>query len=190
MAVAVVITWGWMALEIGLRVRDRLRGTGSTAGDGRTRLTITLLMAASMIVAIVVAIVLPAGSPLRFPGPSLPWVVLGVLLMVSGLILRVWSIAVLGKSFRTTVEVDADQTVVNSGPYRWVRHPSYSGMLLLTIGYGIASDNWISLLVTIVLPAAALLRRIGLEEEVLVETLGRPYEEYRTGTKRLVPGVW
>ncbi|MFI1912989.1 methyltransferase family protein [Nocardia sp. NPDC020380] len=190
MAVAVVITWVWMALEIGLRVRDRLRGNGSTAGDGRTRLTITLLIAASMIVAIVVAVVLPADSALRFPGSSLVWAVLGILLMVGGLVLRVWSIAVLGKSFRTTVEVDADQTVVNSGPYRWVRHPSYSGMLLLTIGYGIASDNWISLLVTIVLPAAALLRRIGLEEEVLVETLGQPYEEYRIGTKRLVPGVW
>ncbi|GAM48469.1 isoprenylcysteine carboxyl methyltransferase [Nocardia seriolae] len=188
--IAVYTTWLWMAFEIALRVRDRLRGTGSTAGDGHTRLAIFLLLAAAMTVASCAGILLPADSPLRFPGPALPWQVVGVTLMWLGLFLRGWAIAVLGKHFRTTVEVDADQPVITTGPYRWIRHPSYTGILLLTLGFGLAADNYLSLVLTTVIPAYALLRRITLEERTLVSTLGAPYETYRHTTKRLVPGLW
>ncbi|RMI30517.1 methyltransferase family protein [Nocardia stercoris] len=190
MNLAVVTTWVWLALEIGLRVRDRLRGTGSTAADGGTRLTIGLLMAVAMTTANLAAIFLPAESPLRFPGTSLPWLVVGTTLMWLGLVVRVWAITVLGKHFRTTVEVDAGQPVIDHGPYHWIRHPSYTGLLGLTFGFGLASDNYVSLLLTTVIPTYALLRRIALEERTLVDTLGSPYETYRDSTKRLIPGVW
>ena len=55
-----------------------------------------------------------------------------------GLALRVWAIATLGGAFRTTVEVEPGQTVVSSGPYVWVRHPSYAGLLLIVAGFGAA----------------------------------------------------
>jgi len=71
-----------------------------------------------------------------------------------------------------------------------VRHPSYTGVLLLAAGYGLAAGNWLSLLCTVVLPPAAVLLRIDVEEQVLTRVLGRPYERYRAATKRLVPGVW
>ncbi|WP_196054620.1 methyltransferase family protein [Nocardia aurantiaca] len=190
MTIAVFTTWVWLAFEIGLRVRDRVRGTGSTAGDGGTRLIIMLLVAAAMTVASFTGILLPADSPLRFPGPAVPWQVVGVALMWLGLAVRVWAITVLGKHFRTTVEVDADQPVISHGPYHWVRHPSYSGVLLITVGFGLASTNVLSLLLTTLIPVYAFLRRIRLEEKTLVETLGASYETYRLTTKRLVPGVW
>ncbi|MGV9668475.1 methyltransferase family protein [Nocardia niigatensis] len=190
MTIAVFTTWAWLAFEIGLRVRDRVRGTGSTAGDGGTRLAIMLLVAGAMTVAAFTGIFLPADSPLRFPGPVVPWQVLGIALMWLGLMVRVWAITVLGKHFRTTVEVDADQPVISHGPYHWVRHPSYTGILFVTIGFGLASANYPALLLTTVIPAYALLRRIRLEERTLVETLGAPYETYLRTTKRLVPGVW
>ncbi|MEV6768234.1 isoprenylcysteine carboxylmethyltransferase family protein [Nocardia sp. NPDC051030] len=190
MGIAIVTTWVWLALEIGLRVRDRVRGIGSTARDGGTRATIMVLIAAANAVVAVIAFALPTDSPLWLPGPYGFWVVLGVAVMWFGLAVRVWAIAVLGKAFRTTVEVDADQAVVDSGPYRWIRHPSYIGVLLLTVGFGLAAANWISLPIAIVVPAIALYRRIDVEEKALIETLGRPYEDYRAGTKRLVPGVW
>jgi protein-S-isoprenylcysteine O-methyltransferase Ste14 len=97
---------------------------------------------------------------------------------------------VLGRAFRTTVEVERGQEVVTRGPYRWVRHPSYSGVLLLAAGYGLAAGNWLSLLLTIVLPLVSVLLRITVEEQALVRMLGRPYERYRAATKRLVPGIW
>ncbi|WP_327144903.1 methyltransferase family protein [Nocardia sp. NBC_01327] len=190
MNAAVVTSWIWLALELGLRIRDRVRHTGSTARDRGTRFTIFLLMFPSVLVASIVAGVLSSNSPLRFPGPQLVWEVVGVMVMWLGLIVRIWAIAVLGKSFRTTVEVDADQSVVDRGPYHWIRHPSYTGVLLITLGFGIAADNWISLLVVTIIPTYGLMRRIDVEEKALVETMGRPYEIYRSTTKRLVPGIW
>lgn len=191
MNAAVLVTWVWLAFEIGLAVRDRLRSKGSTARDRGTRTVIMILVAVSIGVANVVSIVLPAGSDLRFTGSHpVIWQAIGVVLMVFGLAVRVWAITVLGKDFRTTVEVDPDQPVVDRGPYRWVRHPSYSGVLLLTTGFGIAAGNWISLLIVIIVPTLAFLRRIEVEEKAMIETLGRAYEEYRARTRRLVPGLW
>ncbi|AHH16115.1 putative isoprenylcysteine carboxyl methyltransferase [Nocardia nova SH22a] len=191
MNAAVVMTWIWLILEIGLAVRDRVRSKGSTARDRGTRAVIMVLVAVSIGVANVVSIVLPEGSDLRFTGGDpVVWQVLGVALMVLGLGVRIWAIAVLGTNFRTTVEVDTDQAVVDRGPYHWVRHPSYSGVLLLTTGFGIAAGNWVSLLLVIIVPTVAFLRRIEVEERAMIETLGRAYEDYRARTRRLVPGLW
>lgn len=185
-----VTTWVWLALEIGLRIRDRLRRMGSTEKDGGTRLTLVIVVAAAATIALFVADFLPANSAFHFPGAHLPWQIAGTAIMWLGLVVRIWAIVVLGSAFRTTVEVDTDQPVVDRGPYRWVRHPSYTGILLIMVGLGLAAANWISLVVAVVLPVYALGRRIDVEENALVETLGRRYEEYRARTKRLVPGLW
>jgi protein-S-isoprenylcysteine O-methyltransferase Ste14 len=97
---------------------------------------------------------------------------------------------VLGKSFRMTVEVDTGQKVVDTGPYRWVRHPSYSGILLLLAGLGLVYGNWPALGILLVLPAGVLIHRIFVEEAVLTEVIGRAYAVYAARTKRLVPGLW
>ena len=77
-----------------------------------------------------------------------------------GLAIRVWAVVALGAAFRTTVEVDDEQPVVSTGPYRWVRHPSYTGLLLIVIGFGLASGRWYALVLSVVLPLPALLWRI------------------------------
>jgi protein-S-isoprenylcysteine O-methyltransferase Ste14 len=107
-----------------------------------------------------------------------------------GLAIRVWAIAALGRAFRTTVEVDPAQAVVSTGPYRWVRHPSYTGLLLIVAGFGLAVGNWLALGVCAVLPLPALLRRIHIEEAELTDVLGDRYRAYQEQTKRLIPGVW
>jgi protein-S-isoprenylcysteine O-methyltransferase Ste14 len=183
-------SWLWLALEVGLRVRDRITGRGSTGRDGATRRAIMLMIGPAILAATAASYLVPAHSPLLLPGPRLGPVAAGLAVMGLGLAVRVWAIAVLGRSFRTTVEIDDGQAVVQSGPYRWVRHPAYTGVLLLAAGYGLAMGNWLSLLITVTVPAVAMLRRIGVEETALAETLGRPYELYRTHTKRLVPGLW
>ena len=123
----------------------------------------------------------------RIPGP---YRAAGVIVMWLGLAIRVWAIAALGRSFRTTVEVDPGQAIVSSGPYRWVRHPSYTGLLLILAGCGLALGHWLALAICVALPLAALLRRIRVEEAELTRVLGEPYEAYRTRTRRLIPGVW
>jgi protein-S-isoprenylcysteine O-methyltransferase Ste14 len=176
----------WALFEVGLLVRERVRGKGGTAHDRGTR----MLIRVAIYVAIVVATVAPSLVPsLRMPGHA--WVAgAGLLLMWLGLAIRVWAVVTLGRGFRTTVEVDAGQTVIQSGPYRWVRHPAYTGLLVLLAGFGLGIGNWVSLVVCAVVPLMALLRRIRVEEDELTRVLGDRYEAYRRRTKRLVPGVW
>jgi protein-S-isoprenylcysteine O-methyltransferase Ste14 len=113
----------------------------------------------------------------------------GLLVMWTGLAVRIWAIVVLGNSFRTTVEVDTSQRVVDSGPYRWVRHPSYTGIVLLMAGLGLVYGNVPALAVLLVLSAGVLTHRIFVEEAVLTEVIGQAYADYAARIKRLVPGL-
>jgi len=174
----------WAALELALRVTERLQGRGRAARDRGTRVVIALTLGT--------AIGFAVASASHPSAPRLPAVVrvAGLLVLWLGLAVRVWAVATLGRAFRTTVEVEPEQTVVTGGPYRWVRHPSYSGLLLIALGAGLAAGTWPAVAVCAVLPLPGLVLRIRVEEAELVRVLGNRYRRYRAGTKRLVPRVW
>jgi protein-S-isoprenylcysteine O-methyltransferase Ste14 len=177
------ITLGvWGLAEMALRVRERLGGRGGGALDRGTRVLIVFSLGAALALA---AVLSHPGARL-WPGGRAT----GVALMWAGIGLRLWAIFTLGDSFRTSVEVHAGQRVIERGPYRLIRHPSYTGLMLIIAGIGVADGTWASLAVALVLPLPALLRRISVEEEVLLAALGEPYAKYRSRTKRLIPGVW
>ncbi|MGZ4853489.1 MAG: methyltransferase family protein, partial [Halobacteriota archaeon] len=106
-----------------------------------------------------------------------------------GIVLRQWSIAVLGRYFSPTVGVQEGQTVVDRGPYRLVRHPAYTGLLMLYIGLGFVIQSWGAVLVLIAFFAVAFGYRIHVEERVLTSKLGDEYVSYAKRTKRLIPYV-
>ena len=114
----------------------------------------------------------------------------GAVVIWVGLALRVWAVLTLGRSFSTFIQVDADQAVVTRGPYRWVRHPSYTGLLLIALGFGLGVRNWLSLAICAVIPLVGLLPRIAVEETELARVLGDQYRSYQKATRRLVPGLW
>jgi protein-S-isoprenylcysteine O-methyltransferase Ste14 len=176
----------WMGGEAYLLARDRVRGKGSTAIDRRSRAFNTL----SLVLGLAAAFAFSWITLFRWDpdSPILYWTGIGVCGL--GMALRYWSIAVLGRHFRTTVEWEKNQRVVTRGPYRFIRHPSYSGILLFCLGYGAALQNWISLILAFGLPLAALLYRISIEEKALLAGLGEDYRRYREHTKKLIPGVW
>jgi protein-S-isoprenylcysteine O-methyltransferase Ste14 len=187
--VIVQLTIGaWLALEVGLLIRDRVRGKGSTARDRGTVWLNFIIIAVAVTVAGALTAALEHDAAWQFGSTGLT--VVGLLVMWTGLAVRIWAIAVLGKSFRMTVEVDTGQRVVDRGPYRWVRHPSYTGIMILMAGLSLVYGNWPALAVLLVLPAAVLTHRIFVEEAVLTEVMGRPYSDYAARTKRLVPGLW
>lgn len=116
--------------------------------------------------------------------------VAGIIAMVLGLALRAWSVIVLGRNFTVFVQVREAQPVVDTGPYRLLRHPSYSALLLVCLGIGLAIGNWLALLVVVVLPTVAILLRIRVEERALLAGIGEPYRRFAATRKRLIPWVW
>jgi protein-S-isoprenylcysteine O-methyltransferase Ste14 len=112
--------------------------------------------------------------------------VAGLALMIAGMALRWYSIRVLGASFTLEVATRPGQAIVQSGPYRRIRHPSYTGALLTLLGILLCCVNFASL-AAIVLALAGYAVRIRVEEGALAAQLGAPYQEYMRRTKRLIP---
>ena len=113
----------------------------------------------------------------------------GVGLFIFGSLLRRWAIRHLGRFFTVDVSVVRDQRVVDDGPYRFVRHPTYTGLLLEFLGIALVLRSVTGLLVIMVPIILALLQRVHIEEAALVEGLGEPYAAYMRRTRRFVPGV-
>ena len=177
----------WIAFEIWLVVRDRILGKGKPAKDRGT----LYFNFVAIVLGLTLAGFLNGKSGYFFPGGRSNlgfWI--GIAIMMLGFALRIWAVVTLGASFRTTVETHRDQAVVENGPYRLIRHPSYSGLILMCIGDGVALQNWLSLAIAVILPLVALLYRIHVEEQTLVSSMGSNYQEYQNKTKKLIPWVW
>ncbi len=112
---------------------------------------------------------------------------IGVCLMVLGIGLRWYSAEVLGKYFTFDIAIHGGQVLIETGPYRYIRHPSYSGALLTLLGFGMALGNWAGLAAAISCLGAAYAYRIPIEEGALTAALGDPYRQYVRRTWRLVP---
>jgi len=115
---------------------------------------------------------------------------LGVVLMISGVIFRWYVIRVLGKYFSVQLAVQPGQTVMKDGPYRWIRHPSYTGSLITMLGLGMAFTNWLCLISVPLITLVGYIYRANVEEQMLVNALGDSYREYMKHTKRFIPFVY
>jgi protein-S-isoprenylcysteine O-methyltransferase Ste14 len=119
------------------------------------------------------------------------WLVaLGLMIGWLGLLLRWWSFVSLGKFFTVVLRTSHDQPIVERGPYRVLRHPSYTGLLLVVTGGGLVVGNWISATSAVTLLLAALIYRLRTEERALNATLGDRYRHYAATRARLIPHVW
>lgn len=114
----------------------------------------------------------------------------GLGLMVCGQFLRWWSIATLGHFFTVNVAIRTGHRVVTSGPYRLVRHPSYTAILLVYVGIGLCMGNILSIVAVMLPSIAALLYRMHIEESLLLSGLGEEYRAYMSRTKRLIPRLY
>jgi protein-S-isoprenylcysteine O-methyltransferase Ste14 len=114
----------------------------------------------------------------------------GAAVSLAGIALRGWSVRTLGQYFTYIVKVSADQTVVQTGPYRLIRHPSYTGGTLTGIGIGLSMRYGLGPLIIGGAMLASYLIRIVVEEKALAEGIGEPYRAYMRRTKRLIPFIW
>ena len=115
---------------------------------------------------------------------------MGLGLIVSGIIMRFIAIRQLGKFFTVDVTIRSNHTLMQSGVYRYIRHPSYSGSLLSFLGLGIVLNNWLSLGLVFISVLIAYIHRMNTEENLLTGQFGREYADYIQRTKRIIPLVY
>jgi protein-S-isoprenylcysteine O-methyltransferase Ste14 len=124
------------------------------------------------------------------PAPFSMPVLAGLGIAAAGFCLRMWAIRVLGRFFTSTVQVQARQKVIESGPYAAIRHPSYTGALVVNFGIAVTLSSPIGLALILILTLPAYLYRIAVEERALIAGLGGAYEDYRTRTWKLCPYLY
>lgn len=172
--------------ELALALVRRAKPSAGPSDDRGSLRLIWVLVPGGFVLATVLTLSLPQLSWRYIPAVQ----ILGILLLLGGLALRWYAILYLGRYFTVNVAVATDHRLVDSGPYRLVRHPSYTGALIALLGTGIGFGNIAALLVITVCCFVAFAYRIGVEEQALMRGLGAPYRAYMERTKRLIPGVY
>jgi protein-S-isoprenylcysteine O-methyltransferase Ste14 len=182
---ASLLIWRVMEASVDIRTLKRLRA-GAQRQDKGSHLALLFLLVLGIVLGVLLALRVQAFSIASASG-LLFW--LGILLMYAGLALRFYAITVLGAFFTTTVTVAPDQMLIETGPYRFIRHPAYTGLFIILLGLGLSLANWLSLLVIMGCALIGLSYRIHVEERALKAKLGQCYQEYMRRTKRLIPFV-
>lgn len=178
--------WAWVASEVVISIATRTRSGGGEVRDRGTQVLLWIVIIGSITAVswtshAVAAPIFGRAHWLRSAG---------LLLLAAGLAIRWAAILNLGSAFSANVAIREAQRVRTTGLYRYVRHPSYLGLVLIFLAIGIYSRNWISLAIAVVPPTLALLYRIHVEEAALRAAFGEEYIAYSRKTKRLLPGIY
>jgi len=140
----------------------------------------------ALLIAFPIAFVTAFAFPTRL---RVPLFAVGISLLLLGSLLRRYCWRTLGEFFTGDVRARPDQPVIRSGPYRLVRHPSYTGAMMMFIGIGLSLGNWISAALLTFSSVALYSYRVSVEERALLETIGEPYGAYMKESKRFIPYV-
>jgi protein-S-isoprenylcysteine O-methyltransferase Ste14 len=162
----------------------------TSRGGVSSRDATTTLLSMTVLSGVVLAALIAASGERGLPGPEWVAVAAGALLLIAGFGLRVWAVRTLGRFFKYRVVVQEGHEVIETGPYRLVRHPSYTGMVMCAAGLGLILDDWLALIVAALPTLIGFTIRLLSEERTLAAELGQPYREYMNRTWRLVPHVW
>ena len=178
------IAWGVM--ELWIMSRDSRGFRGRTADQGSFL---------GFVVCIPLALVLAFNAMIHLPQlhiavlqPGLTWV--GIAMIWAGMAFRLWAVLTLGALFRTSVVVQEGHRLVTAGPYRWLRHPAYTGTIVTTVGLGLAFANWGALAAMAVLPTLAIAFRMHVEERALADEFGAAYADFGANRSAVIPCVW
>lgn len=193
MSLSLLLGLIYFASEALLTITRRSRTKTGEKKDRSTLGTIWVVIALSIAAGVFIARSrrLRAGWIGLFDFPEGDWILgLAVAFFAAGLALRWWAIVTLGRFFTVDVVVEKDHELVERGPFRWVRHPSYTGVLMTFLGWAMTLGNWVALAVVLVPIFSAFARRMNVEEEALGGALGERYAQYMRRTKRLVPGIY
>jgi protein-S-isoprenylcysteine O-methyltransferase Ste14 len=177
-----VLMWGgWFALwnVMARRVKEAAQ---SESAVSRLSHVAPLLIAAYLLVARVPVPLLNE----RFAPLALWLAVLGAALTFAGLAFAIWARFVIAGNWSSYVELKRDHELIVAGPYRWVRHPIYTGLLLAFVGSALAVGEWRGVL-AVAIVAASFWRKLKLEEAVMRREFGEAYARYAARVPALIP---
>lgn len=181
-----LLYWCWITSEIAILIATLTR---PGRGEVKDRGSLAVLWLTLMGSGIVAGRYAEAHSRTMFGGAH--WMsFVGLALMIFGIAIRWTAVVSLGRSFSANVAIRTEQQLQTGGLYRFVRHPSYLGLLLVLTAIGLHLRNWAALAIFLVPSIAALSYRIHVEEAALRTAFGNIYEAYSSRTKRLIPGVY
>jgi protein-S-isoprenylcysteine O-methyltransferase Ste14 len=182
-----ILYWAWFAGEIGVLIFTRTRKGGGEVRDRGSLRILWLVIAASMTAGIWYS---ETHQPTMFNGA--PWIrEVALALLAIALIIRWTAIATLGRWFSANVAILDKQSLQTGGIFSIVRHPSYTGLMLVFFAVAMHTRNWLSFAIIFVPCASALLYRINVEELALRNAFGPAYAAYSQQTpKRIIPGIY
>ena len=175
----------WLSSEIlmNLLFRANKRKAGKTDKNSLAIIWFVIALSISAAVYLAYHIHMPISGKFRAD-------LLGIILIPVGMVIRFSSIASLGRFFTVNLSVHERHTLLRTGMFRYIRHPSYTGSLLSFVGLGLSINNVASFFMIVVPVTAAFLYRISIEEKMLSRAFGAEYKDYKTKTKRLIPFVY
>ncbi|MHC1724404.1 MAG: isoprenylcysteine carboxylmethyltransferase family protein [Aminipila sp.] len=115
---------------------------------------------------------------------------IGMALFVSGFLIRIHSILTLGQFFTYSMAIVENHKIVDTGLYKFLRHPGYLGQLIIFLGISISISNWLSILAMMIPVILGYAYRITVEERFMVKQFGNYYLDYQTRTNKLIPFVY
>jgi len=185
-----VAFWVVYVAAFSLETRWLIRGRGGEGSELRDRGSCFAIIGA-MFVAVALAFWYASrGRAFALTWHPHAWFVAGLALMVTGAAIRQWAMSTLGRRFTGVVVIQSDHALIETGPYRYVRHPSYTGAFLMWLGLGLALTNGVSLAALALAAIIAYGLRVRTEEAALCEAFGAQYRDYMKRTRRFLPGLF
>ncbi len=151
--------------------------------------SIQVIMAVGLITAVAAFVFAQRSQMTISPGARMLVFYSGIIVLLLGSLLRRVCFKTLGEHFTGDVRARVGQPVIQTGPYRWVRHPSYTAGMLMFLGIGLALTSWISIALLLAGTVVGYLYRVRVEERALLTEIGAPYAEFMRTRKRFIPYV-
>jgi protein-S-isoprenylcysteine O-methyltransferase len=176
----------WIAAEVKLARSNRIDRTELSEVEDRSQriLWITIL------VCLLFALIFKKLTLIPIQIDYFPRQIIGLFIFAAGLALRYVAVLKLGRLFTTNVSIHNEHRLIVDGPYRWIRHPAYTGLIMAMVGAGLAMGDYIGILILVAPTIGVFNYRIAIEEKLLINKFGQAYLEYSHQTKKLLPWIF
>jgi protein-S-isoprenylcysteine O-methyltransferase Ste14 len=176
----------WAMIETVIALKTRVQFVSTSSLEYRSERLIWLVVA----IALIVSLWIKQMHLMALPIQAVNRQVIAIVIFISGLALRCYAVFSLGQFFSTTVATQSRHILIENGPYQFIRHPAYTGLLISFFAAGLAMGDGLALLTLFCPVAYVLVQRIRIEEHWLVGHFGKIYDDYCLRTKKLLPWIY